>query len=183
LNNRGFAQLIGIEPSSAAIEAAPAHRREWLRQGIFEESAFEPASFDLICCFMTLEHVRDPMDTAQSAWRLLRLGGVFVTVTHDYGSLVNRLLGKQSPIIDIEHMQLFSKTSISELFKRAGFIQISTAPFTNRYSLDYWLRLAPLPKVLKRVLKWFNLHTGMGRLKIGINVGNTIVISAYRCLI
>jgi len=26
----------------------------------------------------------------------------------------------------------------------------------------------------ERVLKWFNFHTGIGRLKIGVNVGNTI---------
>lgn len=174
LKNEGFTELVGVEPSSAAIAAAPAHRREWLRMGIFEESAFEPASFDLICCFMTMEHVRNPMDTALSAWRLLRPGGAFVTVTHDYGSLVNRLLGKRSPIIDIEHMQLFSTVSICELFNRSEFIEISTVPFINRYSLDYWIRLAPLPKALKRTLKWISIRTGMGRLKIGVNVGNTI---------
>lgn len=174
LKNQGFSELIGIEPSAAAIAAAPAHRREWLRQGIFEESAFAPASFDLICCFMTLEHVRDPMQIALSARQLLRPQGVFVTVTHDYSSFVNRCLGKKSPIIDIEHMQLFSQSSVSELFQRAGFEHISTAPFSNRYSLNYWLRLAPLPKRIKSALKWLNFHTGMGQLKIAVNVGNTL---------
>ncbi len=154
--------------------AAPAHRREWLRMGIFEESMFKPASFDLICCFMTMEHVRNPMDTALSAWRLLKPGGVFVTVTHDYGSMVNRFLGKKSPIIDIEHMQLFSKIGIDELFKRSGFVGVTSAPFINRYALDYWIRLAPLPKALKSILKWVSIRTGVGRLKIGVNVGNTI---------
>ena len=174
LKGEGFTNLIGVEPSSAAIAAAPVHRRDWLREGIFEESAFEPASFDLICCFMTMEHVRDPMATALAARRLLRPGGAFVTVTHDYRSLVNRTLGKSSPIIDIEHMQLFSKTSICELFNRSGFIEVSASPFINRYALGYWMRLAPLPKAVKRTLKWASAHTGMDRLKIGLNVGNTI---------
>ena len=176
LRGEGFTELVGVEPSSAAITAAPAHRRDWLQEGIFEESAFEPASFDLICCFMTMEHVRDPMDTALAAWRLLRPGGAFVTVTHDYGSLVNRMLGKRSPIIDIEHMQLFSKVSICELYERCGFVEVSANPFINRYSLGYWIRLAPLPKVVKRTLKWVSAHTGMGRIKIGVNVGNTIAV-------
>ena len=174
LKNEGFTKLVGVEPSTAAIAAAPTHRHEWLRLGIFEESAFKPASFDLICCFMTMEHVRNPMETALSAWQLLKPGGVFVTVTHDYGSLVNRLLGKKSPIIDIEHMQLFSKPSIYELFNRSGYIQITTAHFINRYTLDYWLRLTPLPRILKQSLKWISMHTHVGRLKMGINVGNTI---------
>ena len=174
LRGEGFAELVGVEPSSAAIAAAPAHRRDWLREGIFEESVFEPASFDLICCFMTMEHVRDPMDTALSAWRLLRPGGAFVTVTHDYRSMVNRVLGKKSPIIDVEHMQLFSKASICELFERCGFVEVLANPFINRYSLNYWIRLAPLPKVVKHILKCVITRTGMGKIKIDVNVGNTI---------
>ena len=179
LQGEGFTELVGVEPSTAAIAAAPMHRHAWLREGIFEESAFEPGYFDLVCCFMTMEHVRDPMTTALAAMRLLRPGGAFVTVTHDYNSLVNRVLGRRSPIIDIEHMQLFSKASITELFKRSGYAEISASPFINRYSLAYWLRLAPMPAVIKRLLKWLSTHTGMDRLKIGLNVGNTITAGFY----
>lgn len=174
LQKAGFTELVGVEPSSAAIAAAPEYRRAWLQEGIFDESVFEPGSFDLICCFMTMEHIQDPMETALSAWRLLRPGGAFVTVTHDYNSAVNRLLGKKSPIIDIEHMQLFSKTSISELFKCAEFTDISAMPFTNRYSLNYWLRLMPLPKIIKHSLFKMGYVSKIGQLKISINVGNII---------
>lgn len=174
LKNEGFTELVGVEPSSAAIAAAPSHRRDWLREVIFDEHDFEPASFDLICCFMTMEHVREPIATALAASRLLRPGGAFITVTHDYRSLVNRMLGKKSPIIDIEHMQLFSKVSIYELFKRCCFDDITTNPFINSYSLRYWLRLAPLPKGVKRTVEWIINLTGMDRIKIGLNVGNTI---------
>jgi SAM-dependent methyltransferase len=176
LKKEGFKELNGVEPSSAAIAAAPPHRYDWLHRGIFDENLFKPASFDLICCFMTMEHVRNPKDTALSVWRLLRPGGAFVTVTHDYDSLVNRILGKKSPIIDIEHMQLFSKMSIYQLYKSSGFTEISSVPLINRYSLDYWMRLAPLPKSVKCELKWISLHTGIGRLKIGVNVGNTVTV-------
>ena len=71
-------------------------------------------------------------------------------------------------------MQLFLKASINELFKRFGFIEITATPFTYRYSLDYWIRLAPLPKILKYTLKWIIIRTDIGRLKVGMSVGNTI---------
>ena len=174
LKGEGFKTLVGVEPSSAAIAAAPEHRKSWLREEIFNEDSFAPQSFDLICCFMTMEHVHDPMATALSAQRLLRPGGAFVTVTHDYGSLVNRILGRRSPIIDIEHMQLFSKISICELFSRCGFVDISARPFINRYSLSYWIRLAPLPKIIKLPIKRALLYSGIDKLKISVNVGNTI---------
>jgi SAM-dependent methyltransferase len=176
VKNEGFRELIGIEPSTAAIAAAPPHRREWLYEGIFKEELFKAASFDLICCFMTLEHMRNPKDTALSAWRLLRPGGAFVTVTHDYGSFINKMLGKKSPIIDLEHMQLFSKTSIYELYKRSGFTEISSKPLINRYSLKYWIRLAPLPALGKHLLEWISIRTGIGCCKLSVNVGNTITV-------
>ena len=170
----GFKELIGVEPSSAAIAAAPSHRHGWLREGIFEESDFAENSLDLICCFMTMEHVQDPMKTAQAAFRLLKPGGVFVTVTHDYRSVVNRVLGKKSPIIDVEHMQIFSKRSIGQLFVRSGYRNITIKTFVNHYSISYWIRLAPIPAVIKVPLRNFLSAISFGRFKIGLSVGNTI---------
>jgi SAM-dependent methyltransferase len=172
LRGEGFAELIGVEPSSAAIAAAPAHRRAWIRQGIFDESDFEPASFDLVCCFMTLEHVRDPRGVAEAARRLLRPGGAFIAVTHDYRSAVNRLLGKRSPIVDVEHMQLFSSRSVRRLFEVAGFQRIAVDAFVNRYRASYWLRLAPLPRAVKATFASAFAATGLDRARIGLNVGN-----------
>lgn len=170
----GFTELVGVEPSTAAIAAAPEHRRLWIRQGVFEERDFSPDSFDLICCFMTMEHVHDPDVVARAAFRLLRPGGAFVTVTHDYRSMVNRLLGKRSPIIDIEHMQLFSKQSVQQLFVGAGYSEVTTKAFSNAYSLQYWLRIAPLPQVIKAAISRTMSSLRVGDIKLGVNVGNLI---------
>ena len=62
LSDAGFGEVVGVEPSVAAIAAAPSARKSWIREGIFREKDFAPESFDLICCFMTLEHVLDPRE-------------------------------------------------------------------------------------------------------------------------
>jgi SAM-dependent methyltransferase len=174
LSRAGFSELVGVEPSSAAIAAAPPHRRNWIRETIFDERDFGPAYFDLICCFMTLEHVRDPNAISRAAFRLLRPGGAFVTVTHDYRGLVNRLLGRRSPIIDIEHMQLFSTRSMRYLFTASGYAKVTVHPFVNRYALRYWLRLTPVPHALKQTLLALMSPIHADRIKIGVNVGNLI---------
>ncbi len=174
LADSGFARVTGIEPSVAAIAAAPASVRPWLREGIFIEADYPPASFDLICCFMTLEHVPDPRVIASACYGLLRPGGVFITVTHDYRSLANRILGRRSPIIDIEHMQLFSARSIGELFDRTGFCNVTVVPFANRYALKYWLRLTPIPRTLKQTFAALLAAFGLDRKKLAVNVGNVI---------
>jgi SAM-dependent methyltransferase len=179
LSAEGFEKVIGVEPSHAAIAAAPEHRRKWIREGMFNERDFAPGSFDLICCFMTMEHVQNPEVLASSALRLLRPGGAFVTVTHDYRSLVNRVLGKRSPIIDVEHMQLFSKRSVRCLFEHAGFAEVSVGAFVNTYAIRYWTRLAPIPKKPKRLISRMMSTLKMDRVKCGFNVGNMIT-SGFR---
>lgn len=174
LRQEGFAELVGVEPSTAAIAAAPAHRQAWIRAGMFDAADFAPASFDLICCFMTMEHVRDPDAVARDAFSLLRPGGAFVTVTHDYHAPVNRLLGRRSPIIDIEHLQLFSRNSLRHLFHKVGYQGFRVQAFRNRYSLRYWMRLTPVPAPLKQVGEVVMRKTGMERLKLSANVGNLI---------
>lgn len=175
LKSEGFTELVGVEPSSAAIKAAPEHRRTWIREGVFEEADFQPESFDLVCCFMTLEHVRDPRVIAEAALRLLRPGGVFVAVTHDYRSPVNRLLGKRSPIIDIEHMQLFSAPSVRQLLEGSGYEKVTVNAFVNRYRLAYWFRLAPLPAGFKSGITRILRMLGIDRIRLGMNVGNLFV--------
>lgn len=174
LSREGFTELVGVEPSSAAIAAAPEHRRAWMREGMFEEKDFAPASFDLICCFMTMEHVCDPLLIASAAFRLLRPGGAFVTVTHDYRSLANRLFGRRSPIIDIEHMQLFSERSVLYLFENAGYADVTVKVFANTYSLRYWVRLAPLPRGIKSAASGLAAALGVDNAKLKMNVGNLI---------
>lgn len=180
LAREGFTMLVGVEPSSAAIAAAPEYRRAWIREGMFEENDFSPESFDLVCCFMTMEHVRDPGIIAHSAFRLLRPGGAFVTVTHNYRSPVNRLLGNRSPIIDIEHMQLFSKRSVRYIFESAGYADVTVKAFVNTYSLRYWMRLAPLPRAMKSALSGLMAPIGLENVKLGVNVGNLITTGFKR---
>ncbi len=174
LAEEGFAELVGVEPSSAAIAAAPEKRKGWIKEGIFNENDFIPNTFDLICCFMTLEHVHDPNVLMKSVFNLLKPGGVFVVITHDYRSLVNRILGKKSPIVDIEHMQLFSKKSIFNLFCRCNFIDVSVASFSNSYRISYWLKLAPIPNFFRNCMFWLINLFGLSKLKFTFNVGNIV---------
>jgi SAM-dependent methyltransferase len=176
LRAAGFADVVGIEPSKVAIEAAEAGIRPFIREGIFAEEEFVPESFDLICCFQTLEHVSAPKELTEACRRLLRSGGVLAFVTHDYMAPINRLLGRRSPIIDIEHLQLFCRSSLETLLTNAGFIIEKLSPVVNRYPLRYWLRLSPLPEPIKNAGSRTLSLLGLGSLRIGMNVGNLMTI-------
>ena len=175
LKKKGFTNLTGIEPSISAINSAHPEIKSHLQEGIFQVDNFQEMKYDLVCCFMTLEHVYDPREISESVNKILKKGGYFVMVVHNYRSLVNRILGKKSPIIDIEHMQLFSKKSIRLLLNNTNYQDIHIKAISNRYSINYWIRLLPIVSLIKKIfiklLKVFNFDN----VKININVGNMIV--------
>ena len=71
----GFEDVVGIEPSSAPIEAASRSTRPLIRQDIFRGDSFAPESLSLITCFQTIEHLADPLTFCRDAWRTLKPGG------------------------------------------------------------------------------------------------------------
>ena len=175
LKKQGYKNLVGIGPSVSAIEEANNNIKNHLVHGVFNKNDFNGSSFDLVCCFMTLEHVYDPRVIADDVINLLKKGGYFVVVVHNYRSMINTALGRKSPIIDIEHMQLFSPSSINFLFSQAKYKDISAKSFTNTYSIIYWIRLIPLPNPIKKYLIRVLTFLRIGNLKVNINVGNIIV--------
>jgi len=173
----GFSHVTGIEPSRAAIAAADPGMCAFIREGVFSEADYSPESFDFICCFQTLEHVPDPRQLVDSCSRLLRPGGALALVVHDYESLVNRLLGKRSPIIDIEHLQIFCRASVIRLVETSNLRVEQVTSISNRYPLAYWFRLTPFPLRFKRPVGRLLEITGVGRATLGVNVGNVLVVA------
>lgn len=176
LINRGFQPVIGVEPSLAAVQAAPAEVRPLIRTEPFKASSFEPATFAAIACFQTIEHLSDPSGFARDAFELLRPGGALLIVAHDPRYWLNRLLGRRSPIVDIEHLQLFSRRALQALLRRAGFVTGPSEALINRYALRYWLRLTPLPLTMRPRLIGAVDRAGLGGIMISFNVGNQLAV-------
>lgn len=175
----GFNKVVGVEPSAASIASATEGRRHLIREGIFDPAEFDRESFDLICCFMTLEHVRDPVELLRGCDSILRPGGSVVVVTHDHRATLNRLLGRWSPIVDVEHMQLFSPKSMRYVFQKFGYERVKMHSLRNRYSFGYWARLLPLPRAVKSPMMRALRLARLDHVKLSFNVGN-IMVSATK---
>ena len=117
----GFEGVTGVEPSSAPIQAADPAVRGLIRHSPFRPEDFAAEQFRLVTCFQTMEHVFDPLQLCRDAHRITKPGGAFFIVCHNRRAVLARLLGRRSPIIDVEHLQLFSPRSVRVLLTRAGF--------------------------------------------------------------
>jgi len=177
LLQKNFKQTVGIEPSSAAISSARPEVRPMLREGLFAEKLIEDLSPDFICTAMTMEHVREPLALVRTMRGKLSSGGLVAIVVHNRRAWLNRLLGKRSPIIDIEHLQLFSHQSLERLFKEAGLTPMFIGAFCNTYPLRYWIRLLPLPSIVKKPVIELLEFLRLARLPITLPVGNMLGVA------
>ena len=171
----GFTGVVGAEPSAAPISAAEESIRPLLRHAPFRAEDFRGERFSLITCFQTLEHVPDPLQLCRDAFALLKEGGAMLCIVHNRLSVSARLLGRRSPIYDIEHLQLFSHPSAQRLFQSAGFHDVRSYMVCNRYPISYWMRLFPMPDGLKRAAIVAANAIGIGRLPVSVPAGNLAV--------
>jgi SAM-dependent methyltransferase len=170
----GFSEVGGVEPSSAPIAAADPEVAGLIEHGVFHAGVREPGSLSLVTCFQTIEHVPDPAELVRDAVALLKPGGILALVCHDRRAPVNRVLGLRSPIIDIEHMQLFSPRSVDELLTRAGLREVGHRPIRNRYPVRYWARLTPLPERLQAAVDGALERSGIAGRPLTVPVGNLL---------
>jgi SAM-dependent methyltransferase len=173
----GFTDVVGIEPSSAPIEAAEASVRPLIRHDIFRPHSFPAGSLSLITCFQTIEHLADPLTFCRDAHRALKPGGAVFLIGHNRRALSAKILGRKSPIFDIAHMQLFSHASARYLLKAAGFVDVEVRTVYNRYPVRYWAQLFPFPKAMKTRLLGLLKTSPLGRPVVPLPAGNIAVIA------
>jgi SAM-dependent methyltransferase len=176
LVRHGFKDVVGVEPSLAAVETAPAEIRPRIRTAMFDPGDFFAGSLSLVTCFQTIEHVDDPLGLCRAAFGLLRPGGAFFVIGHNRRALSARVLGHWSPIYDIEHLQLFSPRSLSNLLTTAGYHDVQLTTVVNRYPMSYWARLFPLPAGIKSRLLELLERSGVGKRKLALPAGNIAAI-------
>jgi SAM-dependent methyltransferase len=176
LINLGFQNPTGVEPSQAPYAAARPEIRDRIRFGLFRPGDYPPASFSLVTCFQTMEHLWDPLEIARGVLPLLKTGGAFAIVVHNRYALSARVLGFKSPIFDVEHLQLFSPETARSLLERAGYKRVQAVSIWNRYPLSYWIRLLPLPESIKGIFQNVARISGIGKWVVPLPAGNLVCV-------
>ena len=173
---RGIKNIYGIEPGEAAVAKAPGWLRKKIKVDILRPGIFKRESFDIICCFHTLDHVWKPDKFVLETYKLLKEGGKALFIVHNTDGLSVKIFGDKSPIFDIEHIYLFNPVTLSKLFEMNGFRVKKIINVKNRYPLSYWIRLMPLPKALKNPLISFLTISKIGFMPVTISAGNIGII-------
>ena len=156
----------GVEPSPRAAQRASQEVLERIFVGPYQKFSRE-GKINALTLFQTIEHLDDPVAFLRWTHDQLSPGGRLMIACHDHLAPLNRLLRERSPIFDIEHLQLLSRSGLIQLMETAGFKVEFVTRYSNTYPLSYWARLAPVPRGVRKILSRDRIGTRPIRLPVG----------------
>jgi len=115
-------ETVGVEMSSHAAAIAKNNIRGSVFTGSLESFQKEvDDEFDVIVMWDFLEHVDNPLMALQSAHQLLATEGCLFIRTPNLQALEFGVFGADYHSLKLEHLHLFSPTSVSQMLTTAGF--------------------------------------------------------------
>jgi SAM-dependent methyltransferase len=178
LQKQGFKEVYGCEPSTEARDLASSSVKTNIHTGFFTDEVYKNNTFDLICCFQTLDHLSNPLDILNICYNKLKPGGLIYIILHNVDSLQAKIFGEKSPIIDVEHIYLFNPATISKAVEKAGFKTVKTFPVKNSYPMEYWISHAPLP--FKKQFLSISKILGLNKIRTPLSLGNMGIVAVKK---
>lgn len=119
-----------------------------------------------------LDHLLDPLKTLLHLRKKMRKDAVLLIVTHDYSSLLSRILNHRWPAYCLQHPQLFNPASMKLMLHKAGFETITVKKSYNYFPPGYLL------KHLLWALGMKNIKIpDLSALSFPVKLGNIITIA------
>jgi SAM-dependent methyltransferase len=174
---QGWSEVHGVEPSADSVAKAPVELHGVIVQDVMRRGLFAPESFDAVCLFQVLDHIYDPVELLEECLRILRPGGHILALNHNIAAWSARLLGERSPIVDIEHIYLYSPATLRAVCEKVGFTEPWVHSVRNTYSLFYLAQLVPLPNAIKSRLLHRLRASWTGRIRLTVPLGNLCLIA------
>tara|TARA_Y100000591_G_scaffold207982_1_gene180111 strand:- start:2998 stop:3894 length:897 start_codon:yes stop_codon:yes gene_type:complete len=172
----GFKNVKGIEPSKDAISFADDKIKNFIQHGIFDENYIENKKYDLVFIAMIIEHVVDSNKFLENIYNVLKPGGVVICICHNERHFLAKILKENHPIINDEHVAVFNEKALNLIFKKNKFLDVKVRNLKNYYSLGYWLKMMPIPMIIKNLLNK-TIMLFLKKLIIGFKAGNQYLIA------
>lgn len=124
----------GLDLSPEIVAGARLRFDVPILQGPVEAQDIPPGSLDVIVLMDVLEHLGDPKATLRHCAGLLKADGLFFLQTPQYreGKSLSEMEAQNDPFLSMlvpdQHLYLFSKSSVKQLFRILGFEHVDFVP-------------------------------------------------------
>ena len=176
LIGKDYNQVHGVEPSREAVEQA-GEIKGLIYNGMFGSGIYPNGYFDVICAFQMFDHLSDPGQFLKDCRDNLKPQGSLFLIMHNIKALPAQVLGRNCPMLDIEHPFLYDPKTIIQMLEANGFEVQKKFSVFNRYPLSYWMQLLPLPAGFKRSMLDFLQKTPVGNIPVTLGLGNMGIVA------
>src|SRR5262249_10576488 len=115
-------QVVGLDVSAAAVERVRTDLGLPALAGTLPHPLLEPAGFDVVTMWHSLEHVHDPPAVLREGRRLLVPGGRLLVAVPNIDSLAFRWFGPAWYALDLpRHLTHFTPRTLTLMLQQAGF--------------------------------------------------------------
>jgi 2-polyprenyl-3-methyl-5-hydroxy-6-metoxy-1,4-benzoquinol methylase len=109
--------VLGTDVSGPALDYAQS-RGVPVRRGSFLDQSFPCGSFEAVTLWAVLEHLLEPARFLERASQLLQPGGVCFVLVPNFESLATRLLGARYRYIYPQHLNYFTRATLTAFVGR-----------------------------------------------------------------
>ena len=142
-----------LDPESAA--RARSRTNAHVHCGDIEHAPFEDEAFDLVCAWMTLEHVHDPVASLRRIHGWLRPGGWLAFSVPDCGGWQFAFFRENWFALQVpSHLHHFTDATLRSLLTGCGFSEIQTRWQRTLYDVAASLALAAESRFGARAGAW-----------------------------
>ena len=172
----GWHNIMGVEPSLESIQNANPSIKSKILNGIFDVNNYENDYFDTVFVAMIIEHVPDINKFLSDIYKILKPGGVLITICHNERHFLSKLLRNKHPIINDEHNYVFGPNTLKKIYKKNKFKNLKLNNLKNYYPIEYWIKMIPFTKNLMKFFHNF-LNDKILKKNIGLKAGNIYLIA------
>lgn len=159
-------QICGTEPNRSLRQMSGLSHDEILSP---EDLPRSSKRFEALSLQLSLEHLYQPREVLAAAAQHLEDHAFLFLLYHSTSAWPHRILGKKSPLYDIQHLQLFDPISLKLFLESVGFRVQSDEAYSNQYPLAYWGKLLGL-----------QTPSELGKLKVSLKAGNRVCVAQFQ---
>lgn len=131
-----YYSVTGIDVNSQTVKIAKNISRSEVLVGSFLKKKLLAGSFDLVCLFDTIEHLKNPREYLTKINKILSPKGILVIETGDIESFLSKFQKNKWRLINPKiHLSYFSKRTLTTILKKTGFKVIKKKYVSQRRSL------------------------------------------------
>lgn len=134
-----------------------------------------PNRWSVLSAQLSLEHLMNPDLILQGLIPYLSDPSYCFFLYHDGEGFAHQILAEDSPLFDIQHLQLFNAVAMETFLARHGFQVLLDQRYCNQYPMSYWLTLLGIDE--RKLPHW--LFPILQRKSLSLYAGNRVVLARH----